>query len=122
MTLKIDGLGSSPSQIAISKILRTIDDPKITNRVTRCFWQSKEEIAKLKAYVKDHDTNFYVRLLNIFREQALAKVDKYKNSLEKDLYTHLRCAVVGLFREAMGEVSEISKENIRRRQRGQRPL
>lgn len=122
MTLKIDGLGSSPSQITINKILRTIDKPKITNRVTRCFLQSKEEIAKLKACVKNYDTSFYIRLLNIFREQALVKVDKHKDSLEKDLYTHLRCAVVGLFREAIREVSETSKENIRRRQRGQRPL
>jgi RecA-family ATPase len=122
MAVDIGTLGSSPSLIAINKMLIAINDAKITNRVTRCFLQPKEEIAKLKAYVKDRDISFYIRLLSLLREQALAKVDKHRDDLEKDLYTHLRCAVVGLFREAAREVAEAAKENIRRRQRGQKPL
>jgi hypothetical protein len=122
MAVDVGTLGSSPVLNVVNAMLIKANDPKITSRVCRCYLHPKEDIAKLRKYVRDHDVGFYIQLLNIIRERALEKVDRQKTHLEKDLYTHLRCAVVGMFRDASREVAEAAKENIRRRQRGQQPL
>jgi hypothetical protein len=122
MGVDVGTLGSSPALVVINEMLIKINDPKITNRVTSCYLHPREEIAKLKRYVKERDLSFYTRLLLLIRERAMAKVDRQKDHLPKDLYTHLRCAVVGVFRDAFNEISEGLKENVRRRQRGQQPL
>jgi hypothetical protein len=104
MAVDVGTLGSSPSLMVINDMLIKLNDPKITNRVTACYLHPREEIAKLKKYVKPHDVPYYTRLLMLVRDRAMQKVDRQKGNIPKDLYTHLRCAVVGVFRDAFNEV------------------
>jgi hypothetical protein len=122
MAVDVGTLGSSPALVVVNDMLIAINDPKITSKVSKCYLYPKEEISKLKRYVKDNDVSSYVHLLRFAKERVVARIDKLKDSLPLALYTHLQCGVAGLFREANREVKEQLKENVRRRQRGQPPL
>jgi hypothetical protein len=123
--IDIGTIGATPSQISLNKILVGLGDKRVTNIVTRRFIRAKEDLKKLKQYVLTNDLEFYDRLLEIIRTMHMNSVKKYgsKDSpIPKDAYTHWRCVMTGLFREAKREIQEGLKENIRRVQRGQQPL
>lgn len=122
MAVDVGTLGKSPVLLAINEMLIKAQDKNLTGRVTGTYLQAKEDIAKLKRHLKDRDLKFYARMLTMLRKHHMAVVEAQKNGLPHDMFTHLRCAVVGEFREAFREISEGLKENVRRRQRGQQPL
>lgn len=122
MAVDVGTLGSAPVLISINKMLIEMQDKHITSTVTSTYLKARGDIAKLRKNLKDQDLKFYSRMLAMLRSHHVAVVDKYETTLPKVLFTHLRCAIVGEFREAFREIEEGLKENIRRRQRGQPPL
>lgn len=114
-------LGSSPVLINLNNMLIEINDPKVTSKVCSKYYAAKNEIAKLKKYL-GIDIEFYDIMLNRSRRFHLDRVDNLQDKIPKVVYTHLRCAVVGEYREAKKAIDERIKENIRRRHKGLKPL
>lgn len=114
-------LGASPVLVNLNNMLIEINDPKVTAKVCSKFQAAKIEIAKLKKYLSV-DVEFYDEMLNRSRRFHLARVDNLQDKIPKIVYTHLRCAVVGEYREVKKEIEERIKENIRRRHKGLKPL
>lgn len=115
-------LGSTPSQLALAKILGEVNDPKVTAAVTSRFLKAKDHLKRLRAHLRTQDVAFYVTVLGLVRDHHLAAVDRMKGKLPDTAQSHLRCCVVGLFRDAHRDVKGDVTENVRRRQRGQQRL
>lgn len=90
-------LGSSPSLVALNKILIEKKNVIITNKVTTRYFKAKYQIAKLKIHVPQ-DTRFYYQVLELIRVHHFKEVERLKNSLPEDVYNHFRSCIVGLFR------------------------
>jgi hypothetical protein len=115
-------LGSSTSQLALKKILAENKDPKVTNAVTSRFLRAKDHLKRLKKHLRTQDIAFYGSMLSLLQQHHLGAVDNMKGKIPDIVHSHLRCCVVGVFRDAHRDVEEDLKENIRRRQRGQQKL
>lgn len=100
MTVDIGTIGSSPSQMSLNMILIELNDQKMTHVTMSRYSKAKCQIARLNKNWNGKDKEFYKCMLRLLRKEQLAFVDELKCRLPKDLYTHLRCCVVGLFKEA----------------------
>lgn len=98
--MKLNTIGSEPCQIILNEILVNHNDSKINNLVMSRWNAVKSGISKLN---KLTDKSFYFYILNLFRTNQLQELDLLKNKLPREVFTHLRCCIVGLFRNAIRE-------------------
>lgn len=111
------------SQVVLSKMLKELNNPFVTRKIMKTYFLAKEHLAKLKTYIRSNDVEFYDRMLEMLRNNFMDGVKAWPEEwMPKDVYTHFRCVMAGLFREAKQEIIEDLKENVRRTQKGLQPL
>jgi hypothetical protein len=129
--IDVGTLGSTPSQVVLNDMLIKLNDKKVTHAVTSRFIKANTDLKKLQKYVLSQDIQFYDKMLAILRNHhmdAVKEADPANSELDlpagmpTDVYTHWRCVMTGLFRQAKRAIEQQVKENIRRTQRGQQPL
>lgn len=116
--IDVGTIGSAPCQVALNDMLIKCGDEKIVGRVTSIYHRCNKQLKLLTKYVKDQDLKFYSQMLNLTRKSAMEMVESVRGDVPHDIYTHLRCCVVALYREATFSIIDDQKENIRRKQKG----
>lgn len=112
----------APGQLGLTTILNKLGEPYITSVVMWRYHNARRDLDKLTKYLRHTDIEFYNKMLLMIRERHMEAVESIKDKVPKDCHTFLRNCVVGMFREAVRDIEEDVKENVRRVQRGQQPL
>lgn len=123
--IDVGTFGSTPSQVVLNDLLIKLQDKKVTNLVCSRFLKASGDVNRLKKYVLTQDVAFFDKMLSLVRIHHMSVVDEIDPEtypMPTDLYTHWRCVMTGLFRQAKRDIEAQVKENIRRTQRGQQPL
>lgn len=93
-------IGSKPCEIVLNRILSELNDTKLISKTIKQFAVVKTNVKKLKKFLLNNDVDFYILMLNILREHTLKSLDSRSTSFPYDVYTHLRCCLVGIFTDA----------------------
>lgn len=128
--IDVGTLGSTPSQVALNDLLIKLGDKKVTNMICSRFLKASDDLKRLKKYVLVQDIAFYDKMLSLVRTHHMdcvnecdpEKPERNAPTMTVNVYTHWRCVMTGLFRQAKRDIEQQVKENIRRTQRGQQPL
>ena len=123
--IDVGTIGPMPSQVSLNKMLIELGDKRVTNIITSKYLRAKRDLMKLKKYILPNDLEFYDQMLEMVRIRHMdgVKAIRYEEfPMPKDVYTHWRCVMTGLFREAKRDILAGLKENVRRVQKGQQPL
>ena len=113
------------SKTVLNKMLIQLNNKRITNIVMSKYAAAEKDLIKLKKYILPNDIEFYNNMLHLITNKHMNSLKNFNyksREIPEDLYSHLRCVITGLFREAKHEIQEAIKENIRRVQKGLQPL
>lgn len=110
MAIDINAFGVKKSDRALANILKEISESpfehpvyvkRLIHRVGRIVTKTNRYVKDLKSALASHDYAFYTHVLQIISRQKLIEYDRYnKNKLPEKLYSHLRCSIVSLYRDA----------------------
>ncbi len=90
-------LGSEPVLKSLGSILVELNDVKLQHRVTKHYHRSREELARL-APLKP-DKQFYRKMSRLLLAERIQLVREHYGLIPELVRTHLKCAIVGMFRK-----------------------
>ena len=94
-------LGLEPCNISLVQILNETNCKKTSSIVTSRWHEARTGITKISKHFSVSDYPFFVFMLQLFREKQLKEVESIRDKIPNDVYTHLRCCLVAMFREAL---------------------
>ena len=98
---KYGTIGNSECELALSDILTKFNDPYLINHIMRRYYKFKEELTRTSKNVSPYDKKFAERVMDLFKKEAFDGIEKEKvNSNYAIAYSHLRCCMIKLYREA----------------------
>ena len=106
MTIGVGTIGSRPCHLSLNTILIKLDDERVTHVVMHRWNEVKTGVAKIEKYLMDADPAFFQWMLGLFRDAQLQSLEALEGTIPNDAYTHLRCCVVGEFRDAQRKLKD----------------
>lgn len=97
-------IGSAPCDKVLEDLLFKCGDKKIISKVGNRLHEFTVGLIAIKTMVAPNDKSLAIRLMNLWRLEHLAEIDRLGKDLPKDIYTHFRNSVVAKFRNHYNEL------------------
>jgi len=101
-------VGSMSCEIALNSILIREDNARITKIVMSRYMEYKEGIKLVMQSNLNKD--FTKKMLLLWKQDQIARVEKRENKLPRDAYTHLQCCMVAQYRQALKSLKEADND------------